>query len=71
MINHCESLCVCFGALLTVESYSTGLRTMIIMVSIGIASAAVQVIVYVVHNRRVAQGKHRPKDGSEPMVYFP
>lgn len=44
---------------------------MIIMVSIGIASALVQIIVYVVHNRRVAQGKHRPKDGSEPMVYFP
>lgn len=57
--------------LLTGESYLTGLRTMIIMVSIGIASAFVQVIVYVVHNRRVAQGKHRPKDGSEPMVYFP
>lgn len=57
--------------LLTGESYLTGLRTMIIMVSIGIASALVQVIVYVVHNRRVAQGKHRSKDGSEPMVYFP
>lgn len=44
---------------------------MIIMVSVGIASVLVQIIVYVVHNRRVAQGKHRPKDGSVPMVYFP
>lgn len=44
---------------------------MIIMVSVGIASASVQVIVYVVHNRHVAQGKHRPKDGSAPIVYFP
>ncbi|OJJ84647.1 uncharacterized protein ASPGLDRAFT_1516636 [Aspergillus glaucus CBS 516.65] len=51
--------------------YSTGLRTMIIMVSVGVASALVQIIVYVVHNRRVAQGKHRPKDGLTPMVYIP
>ena len=44
---------------------------MIIMVSVGVASALVQIIVYVVHNRRVAQGKHRPKDGLAPMVYIP
>lgn len=42
---------------------------MIIMVSIGIASALVQIAVYVVHNRRVAQGKHVPKDGSPPLVH--
>lgn len=44
---------------------------MIIMVSVGIASAAIQIVVYVVHNRRVAQGKHQTKDGSEPMIYVP
>ncbi|CRL21322.1 Sucrose/H+ symporter, plant [Penicillium camemberti] len=51
--------------------YSTGLRTMIIMVSVGIASALAQIVIYVVHNKRVAQGKHQPKDGLPPMVYVP
>jgi len=46
-----------------------GLRTMIIMVCIGIASAFAQIVVYIVHNRRVAQGKHRPSDGLAPMVH--
>ncbi|KAL2880854.1 hypothetical protein SGCOL_003881 [Colletotrichum sp. CLE4] len=49
--------------------YDKGLLTMIIMVSIGMAFALLQEAVYLVHNRRVAQGKHRPKDGSEPYVY--
>lgn len=53
------------------SSYSTGLRTMIIMVSVGIASALAQIVIYVVHNKRVAQGKHQPKDGLPPMVYVP
>lgn len=43
---------------------------MIIMVSVGIASALVQVIVYVLHNRRVAQGMHQLRDEA-PMVYYP
>ncbi|KAI3541126.1 major facilitator superfamily transporter [Colletotrichum filicis] len=49
--------------------YDKGLLTMIIMVSIGMAFALLQEAVYVLHNRRVAQGKHRPKDGSEPYIY--
>ncbi|WYZ34315.1 hypothetical protein EsH8_I_000591 [Colletotrichum jinshuiense] len=49
--------------------YGKGLLTMIIMVSVGMAFALLQEAVYFVHNRRVAQGKHTPKDGSEPYVY--
>lgn len=51
-------------------SYSTGLRTMIIMVSVGIASAAFQIAVYVVHNRRVNDGEQK---GSElrAKLYVP
>jgi hypothetical protein len=41
------------------------------MVSVGIAFAALQVIIYVIHNKRVAQGKHKDKDGAEPMLYTP
>ncbi|KAI5860964.1 inner membrane transporter yfaV [Durotheca rogersii] len=52
-----------------VPFYSTGLRTMIIMVSIGMVFAIIQVIVYTVHNRRVAEGKHTSSDGEEPMIY--
>ena len=44
---------------------------MIIMVAVGIASAVVQVLVYIFHNRRVARSKHQSEDGSEPMVYVP
>ncbi|PLN75176.1 MFS general substrate transporter [Aspergillus taichungensis] len=51
--------------------YSKGLRTMIIMVAVGIASAVVQVLVYIFHNRRVARSKHQSEDGSEPMVFVP
>ncbi|KAK2015408.1 inner membrane transporter yfaV [Colletotrichum eremochloae] len=50
--------------------YDKGLLTMIIMVSVGMAAALFQEAVYVVHNRRVAQGKSKPKDGSEPYVYI-
>ena len=42
---------------------------MIIMVSVGTVFA-LQMVIYIVHNRRVAQGK-RPKDGSAPIVYTP
>ncbi|KAI9147274.1 inner membrane transporter yfaV [Paramyrothecium foliicola] len=47
--------------------YQTGLRTMIIMVSVGIVFASIQEVVYIVHNRRVAQGKFKSKDDSPPM----
>ncbi|WDK13523.1 major facilitator superfamily transporter [Colletotrichum graminicola] len=49
--------------------YDKGLLTMIIMVSVGMAAALFQESVYFVHNRRVSQGKNRPRDGSEPYVY--
>ncbi|OLN94298.1 putative transporter YIL166C-like protein 4 [Colletotrichum chlorophyti] len=49
--------------------YDKGLLTMIIMVSVGMVFALLQETVYFVHNRRVLQGKHKPKDGSEPYVY--
>lgn len=43
---------------------------MIIMVSLGIVFASIQIVVYVVHNKRVAQGKHQ--GGKEPpMIYTP
>ena len=42
---------------------------MIIMVSVGIASASLQLVIYVIHNKRVAQGKITTKDGSPPMIY--
>ncbi|PKS12648.1 hypothetical protein jhhlp_000856 [Lomentospora prolificans] len=51
--------------------YDIGLRTLIIMVAVGMLFAAIQVIVYVVHNKRVAEGKHQPKDGEESMIYIP
>ncbi|OAQ67293.1 inner membrane transport protein yfaV [Pochonia chlamydosporia 170] len=51
--------------------YQTGLRTMIIMVCVGIVFASIQEAVYIVHNRRVARGKIRSKDGSPPMIYVP
>lgn len=35
------------------------------------AFALIQIVTYVIHNRRVAQGKHRPKNGEEPMIYVP
>ncbi|KAF4120841.1 Major Facilitator Superfamily [Geosmithia morbida] len=48
--------------------YQTGLRTMIIMVSVGIVFASLQIVIYTVHNRRIAQGKHRDGKGA-PIVY--
>ncbi|KAL2212785.1 MFS general substrate transporter [Sarocladium strictum] len=54
-----------------VPFYQNGLRTMIIMVSIGMVAAAVQMAVYIVHNKRVRDGKHATKDGLPPMIYTP
>ena len=51
-------------------SYENGLRTMIIMVSVGMVFALLQVSIYVVHNRRVAQGKH-DNEKEEPRIYCP
>lgn len=44
---------------------------MTIMVSVGMVSAVVQVAVYLVHNRRVREGKHVTRNGSPPMIYTP
>ena len=55
----------------TLSSYNTGLRTLIIMVAVGIVFAALQIVIYVVHNKMVAEGKHKTKDGKEPMIYVP
>ncbi|OLN81966.1 putative transporter YIL166C-like protein 11 [Colletotrichum chlorophyti] len=51
--------------------YQTGLRTQIIMVSVGMAFAILQVAIYTVHNRRVAQGKHIPPKGEAARIYVP
>ncbi|TDZ39392.1 putative transporter [Colletotrichum spinosum] len=51
--------------------YQAGLRTQIIMVSVGMGFAILQVIIYTVHNKRVAQGKHRAPDGEVPRIYVP
>lgn len=51
------------------HSYQTGLRTQIIMVSVGMAFAVLQVAIYTVHNRRVAEGKHKPRDGEALRIY--
>ncbi|KAH7304683.1 major facilitator superfamily domain-containing protein [Stachybotrys elegans] len=49
--------------------YRTGLRTMIIMVSFGAIFAIIQETIYLVHNRRVAEGKVKRSDGNPPMKY--
>ncbi|RSL59554.1 hypothetical protein CEP54_007229 [Fusarium duplospermum] len=51
--------------------YHTGLRTMIIMVAIGIFSALIQLLVYVVHNRRVMRGKYPGGDKRKDVLYTP
>ncbi|KAH8669142.1 major facilitator superfamily domain-containing protein [Xylariales sp. PMI_506] len=51
--------------------YTRGLRTQIIMVSIGILFACLQMVIYIIHNRRVVQRKHLSTNGSIPMVYVP
>ncbi|KAK7541026.1 inner membrane transporter yfaV [Phyllosticta citribraziliensis] len=49
--------------------YHNGLRTQIIMVVVGMMFAVLQVVIYAVHNRRVAQGKHKPPAGEPPRIY--
>jgi hypothetical protein len=52
--------------------YHNGLLYMIILVIIGLILAAVQEIVYVVHNRHVKQGKGRLINGeTDPRIYVP
>ena len=42
------------------------------MVVVGIIFAMLQIGIYVVHNKRVAQGKHKPdKNGNPPQIYVP
>ncbi|KAK5653409.1 hypothetical protein OQA88_8894 [Cercophora sp. LCS_1] len=51
--------------------YQNGLRTQILMVTVGIIFASLQIAIYVVHNRRVAQGKIQSKNGVPPQIYIP
>lgn len=54
------------------NSYEKGLLIQICMVSAGSFFAAMQIVIYVVHNRRVVAGKVKlGKDGEEPQVYVP
>lgn len=69
MSNCLESCESAVQPLIFVASYNTGLRTQIIMVSLGMLFAIIQDGVYFVHNRRVRNGQHRPKDGSAPYIY--
>lgn len=41
------------------------------MVSIGMAFAILQVIIYTLHNKRVAEGKYNPAKGEVPRIYVP
>ncbi|KAG7286293.1 hypothetical protein NEMBOFW57_008601 [Staphylotrichum longicolle] len=52
--------------------YRHGLLIQICMVVVGIVFAALQIVIYVVHNRRVAQGKHKAdRDGRPAQIYVP
>lgn len=52
--------------------YNNGLLYMMGLVVAGIVLAAVQEAVYLVHNKRVREGKGRVINGeSEPRVYVP
>lgn len=44
-------------------SYQNGLRTIIIMITVGIIFASLQIVIYAIHNRRVAEGNRSSKDG--------
>jgi hypothetical protein len=41
------------------------------MVGIGLVFAAIQEGIYLVHNKRVADGKHEVVDGKKPRMYVP
>ncbi|KAK4208747.1 inner membrane transporter yfaV [Rhypophila decipiens] len=52
--------------------YQTGLRTQIIMVSVGILFSILQVGIYKVHNKRVAVGGHdKTAAGETHQIYVP
>jgi hypothetical protein len=52
--------------------YSDGLLYMIVLVTVGIGLAALQEVVYIVHNRHVRQGRGALIYGeAEPRVYVP
>ncbi|KAH6645227.1 major facilitator superfamily domain-containing protein [Truncatella angustata] len=51
--------------------YLTGLRTQIVMVSVGIVFAAMQIVVYVIHNRRVIEGKQVSTNGLKHVIFTP
>jgi hypothetical protein len=44
---------------------------MIIMVSVGMIFAILQEAIYLIHNRRVKQGKVQSQDGISAIVYVP
>ncbi|KAI2609559.1 major facilitator superfamily domain-containing protein [Hypoxylon fragiforme] len=51
--------------------YSNGLRTQTIAVGIGMVFAILQTTIYIIHNKRVAQGKHTVAEGKRPRIYVP
>ncbi|KAM5369639.1 hypothetical protein ACJZ2D_008898 [Fusarium nematophilum] len=51
--------------------YQTGLRTMIIMVSVGIVFAVIQILIYLVHNNRVAAKGSRSGEKGSLITYTP
>ncbi|KAI0147162.1 inner membrane transporter yfaV [Xylariaceae sp. FL1272] len=51
--------------------YNNGLRIMIIMVAVGMVFALLQIGIYRVHNRRVAQGRYKASPDAEPRIYVP
>lgn len=56
----------------TYSYYQTGLRTQIIMVSVGIFFSALQLGIYLAHNKRVVEGNRGKKeDGKAAQIYVP
>ncbi|KAH7037029.1 major facilitator superfamily domain-containing protein [Microdochium trichocladiopsis] len=51
--------------------YPQGLQLMIIMVSVGMLFAAGQMVVYIMHNKRLAKSSITARDGKGIMVYRP
>ncbi|KAH6871639.1 major facilitator superfamily domain-containing protein [Thelonectria olida] len=51
--------------------YQNGLRTMVIMVSVGVVFATIQLIIYKVHNNRVDAGKRQLGDERLLITYTP
>ena len=42
---------------------------MVIMVTVGMVAAVVQMAVYAVHNKRAREGKHASNDDKSPQIY--